>query len=224
MKKIIFLIGSFVFIFFLVSCSPGKAVDETDPSEDFFPASDEESNSDKQTDNGQESVERTQTDNGQESVERTQTDNGQESVERTQTDNGQESVERTQTDNGQESVERTQTDNGQESVERTQTDNGESPPPNTFVIPELEITGDDHPIPSQEPETKYVCKKEGQSASYSIYKPGIANNSHICELDTSSTPSPADWRAFNQADYCDNKLSEIIAEKQAQGFVCSQEN
>ena len=164
MKKIIFLIGSFVFIFFLVSCSPGKAVDETDPSEDFFPASDEESNSDKQT------------------------------------------------------------DNGQESVERTQTDNGESPPPNTFVIPELEITGDDHPIPSQEPETKYVCKKEGQSASYSIYKPGIANNSHICELDTSSTPSPADWRAFNQADYCDNKLSEIIAEKQAQGFVCSQEN
>ena len=171
MKKIIFLIGSFVFIFFLISCSPGKAVDETDSSKDSFSDSDEESNSDEQI------------------------------------------------------------DNGQESVERTQADKGKSPSPNTFVIPELEITGDDHPIPgdhhpipSQEPETKYVCKKEGQLASYSIYKPGITNNSHICELDTSSTLSPADWRAFNQADYCDNKLSEIIAEKQAQGFVCSQEN
>ena len=136
-----------------------------------------------------------------------------------QSDNEQEAVENKQSDLDE------QTDNEQEAVENKQAIDEETPPsPNTFTVPELQITDNEHPTHSQEPETKYVCEKEGKSISYSVYKPGISNSSHACELDTSSTPSLADWRAFHQKDYCDNKLSEIITEKKAQGFVCSQEN
>ena len=62
----------------------------------------------------------------------------------------------------------------------------------------------------------YVCKKEDQSISYSLYRSGFEDR--LCELHDSYSENF--WFAKFEPDFCENKLAQLLEAHRGEGFKC----
>ena len=72
---------------------------------------------------------------------------------------------------------------------------------------------------------RYVCRKGSEERMYVLYRPGVSNKEHLCEIDLiiggQENRRPADWRARNQADFCEKELEKIIDKHtNEEGYTC----
>ena len=71
---------------------------------------------------------------------------------------------------------------------------------------------------------RYVCRKGNEERTYILYRPGVSKQ-YLCEIDLiiggQENRNTADWRAVNQADFCEKELAKIIDRHTTEeGYTC----
>lgn len=105
-------------------------------------------------------------------------------------------------------------------------------PDGTTWLSEEDVSKDTSTIMEVKPEKIISCEKEGTERLYFIFKPGIMDNTNLCEMYLFFTVNikpkkHADWFAENNESFCEQHLIHLIDRIDGlndKGFTCFERN